>query len=91
MSKKDDPIWQRDRRQCEQFLNATVIRFRTAVAADNADLAYRASTDLAQVVDNMLELVGLDPLTGYEPEDSCPDCGQLYPDALDILTEGEGE
>jgi len=35
--------------------------------------------------------VGLDPLTGYEPEDSCPDCGQLYPDALDILTEGEGE
>lgn len=82
MSRKDDRVWQNQRRKLEQFFNATTIRFRTAVSADNADLADRAATDLLQVIDEMLVHVGLPALTG--PED-CPDCGQV----LDDITEDE--
>jgi len=84
-----DATWQAKRRRMEQFFNAATIRFRTAVAADQRDLADRASTDLLQVIDEMLVHIGLPVLTGSGQD--CPDCGQFYPDAVDILTEGEGE
>lgn len=77
-----------ERQRCEQFLNAVVVRFRAAVSAKQADAARNAATDLAQVIDELLELVGEDPVWG---SDDCPDCGQFVPDAIDILTEGEGE
>ena len=77
-----------ERRRGEQFLNAANIRFRCAINGKNPDAAYRAATDLAQVIDELLTLVGADTVGGG---DDCPDCGQYVPDAIDILTEGEGE
>jgi hypothetical protein len=76
-----------ERRRCEQFFNAAVIRFRGAVNTQRVPAAERAATDLLQVIDEMLMLVGLPALTGED----CPDCGQFIPDAVDILAEGEGE
>lgn len=76
-----------ERRRCEQFFNAACIRFRGAVGSQRTDAANRAATDLLQVIDEMLELAGCEALMGND----CPDCGQYYPDAVDILAEGEGE
>jgi len=87
-TKTNDPIWQQERTRLERCFNAAGTMFRNAVATDNVRVADRASTDLLQTIDEMLTHVGLPVLTGTEDSH---DCGQLYPDALDILTEGEGE
>jgi hypothetical protein len=75
------------RRRCEQFLNATVIQFRSAVHGQKTNAARRAATDLAQVIDEMLVLAGDEPLTGNGLD--CPDCGQFVGRDEEGLTEGE--
>lgn len=80
--------WQMKRISAERFLNQTVDTFKSAVGHMNAQDSYRAATDLAQVVDDLLSMVGAPQVGGGT---DCPDCGQYVPDAVDILAEGEGE
>jgi hypothetical protein len=84
----EEQLWQHNRRIAERFLNVTVANLLSAVNAKNSKDAYRAATDLAQVTDDLLSMVGAPDVHGGV---DCPDCGQYVPDAIDILTEGEGE
>ena len=79
-----------ERRRAEHFVQASLVTFLSAVGRLDHKGAERASTDLAQGIDDLLALVGGHRLSDEESLD-CPDCGQYIPDAIDILTEGEGD
>ena len=88
----DQQIFHTKRRRIDQFINACVVRMRVAAQSQHTDNVQRAAEDLAQSVDELLVLVGGHPLTDTSAHEDCPDCGQVvYPDAVDILAEGEGE
>lgn len=81
-----DSKYHAERRRIMQFINAAAIRLQAAAASKATDRVQRAAEDMAQAVDELLDLVGGNALS-YD----CPDCGQYIVDAIDILAEGEGE
>jgi len=84
-------IYHTTRRRLERAITVAVARLLSAAVRQDRTVVQRAAEDLAQSVDEMLVLVGGHELQGSGQLLDCPDCGQYVPDALDILTEGEGE
>lgn len=72
----DKVQYHQQRRRVEQFINAAVLRLRTGAVNRDAEYLQRAAEDLAQAVDELLELAGGHVLTGSGQQLDCPDCGQ---------------
>lgn len=64
------------RRRLDQLINATVARLRVGAQQRSVQQCQRAAEDLAQAVDELLDIVGGHQLSAPTTVD-CPDCGQI--------------
>lgn len=72
----DRQAYHSKRRRIEQFINAAHARLRAAAVGQNVQHAQRAAEDMAQAIDELLDLMGGHQLTGSGQQLDCPDCGQ---------------